>query len=80
MFLGNAEQARTAYLAHKGERVAMSDNMPWEQVILADFAEFEKRGLTHLQMVQIRALFAAAAPGAQPAPDARGLSPAQPGK
>jgi tetratricopeptide (TPR) repeat protein len=59
MFLGRAKEARAAYLEHKGKEVAGPD--VWENAILKDFAEFEKRGLTHPQMAEIRRLLAPAA-------------------
>jgi TPR repeat protein len=57
MFLGRAEEARAAYRQHKGERIP-EHNKTWEQEVADDFAEFEKRGLTHPQMVEIRKLLA----------------------
>ena len=59
MFLGRAEEARTAYLEHKGKEIAGQGE--WGVVVLKDFAEFEKRGLAHPQMAAIRALLASAA-------------------
>jgi tetratricopeptide (TPR) repeat protein len=60
MFLGREEEARAAYLQHRGERPHKNDNKTWEEVVLEDFIEFEKRGLTHPQMAEIRSLLAAA--------------------
>ncbi len=59
MFLGRAEEARAAYLEHKGKAIAGQGL--WEEVIAKDFAEFEKRGLTHPQMAEIKALLGPAA-------------------
>ena len=60
MFLGRAEEARAAYLEHKGQTI--EGQGLWDEVIAKDFAEFEKRGLTHPQMAEIRRLLAPAAP------------------
>jgi tetratricopeptide (TPR) repeat protein len=57
MFLGRMDQAKAAYLEHRGKTVGQK---PWEAVILEDFAEFEKRGMTHPQMGEMRAALAAA--------------------
>ncbi len=59
MFLGRAKEARAAYLGHKGQ--AVEGQGVWDEAILKDFAEFEKRGLTHPQMAEIRRLLAPAA-------------------
>jgi hypothetical protein len=40
----------------------------WDEVVLKEFAEFEKRGLTHPQMAEIRRLLAPV-PQQQAAPD-----------
>lgn len=55
MFMGRLEEARAAYLAHKGERVAEGGGL-WEDELLNDFGEFEKRGLTHPFMNEVRAM------------------------
>ncbi|HXW21742.1 MAG TPA: hypothetical protein VEK14_02435, partial [Rhodomicrobium sp.] len=60
MFLGRADEARAAYLEHKGKEVAGQG--VWDEAILKDFAEFEKRGLTHPQMAEIRRLLAPSTP------------------
>jgi len=57
MFLGRAKESRAAYLEHKGKEIAGQGD--WGEVVLKDFAEFEKRGLTHPQMAEIRRLLAA---------------------
>ncbi|MGO9174139.1 MAG: tetratricopeptide repeat protein [Rhodomicrobium sp.] len=62
MFLGRAEEARALYLGYKGQPVDKGGKL-WEAAILEDFQEFEKRGLTHLQIAEIKALLAPAAPG-----------------
>jgi hypothetical protein len=65
LFLGRIEEAKTLYLAHKGEKVPMGEKFPvgekvpdnadklWEQVIAEDFAEFRKVGLTNPVMADI---------------------------
>jgi hypothetical protein len=55
MFLGQAQAARAFYTRYKGQRVAEGGKL-WEEVILDDFAELEKRGLTHRQMKEVRGL------------------------
>ncbi|MGO9172280.1 MAG: caspase family protein [Rhodomicrobium sp.] len=57
MFLGRAREARALYLRYKGQRVE-KDGKLWEEAILNDFKEFEKRGLKHRQMAEIEALLA----------------------
>ncbi|MGO8954371.1 MAG: tetratricopeptide repeat protein [Rhodomicrobium sp.] len=61
MFLGRAEEARALYLRYKGQATDKGGKL-WEAAILEDFQEFEKRGLTHPQMAEIRRLLAPAAP------------------
>ena len=53
MFLERREEARSLYLAHKGEALSPTDCRLWEQVIAGDFAEFRKAGLTHPMMDKI---------------------------
>jgi tetratricopeptide (TPR) repeat protein len=60
MFLGQAEGARAAYLQHRGQRLSFFSNKTEGEAVLEDFAEFEKRGLTHPQMAEIRSLLATA--------------------
>ncbi len=61
MFLGKADEARAAYLEHRGAPIPEQDNKKWEAVVLEDFAELEQHGLTNPLMAQIRKLFAASA-------------------
>ena len=51
MFSERAEEAKALYLARKGERV--SGQRLWERVIVEDFAELRKVGLTHPMMADI---------------------------
>ena len=53
MFMGNDEEAKVLYLAHKGEPVAGSGGELWEQAIAEDFAKFRKAGLTHPMMADV---------------------------
>ena len=53
MFSERAKEAKALYLAHKGEPVPEQDNKVWERVIIDDFAEFRKGGLTHPMMADI---------------------------
>jgi TPR repeat protein len=46
MFTGHDEEAKTLYLAYKGQRMSGEDDRLWERVIGQDFAEFRKAGLT----------------------------------
>ena len=51
MFSERREEAKALYLAHKGKPVA--GGRLWERVIVEDFAEFRKAGLTHPMMADI---------------------------
>ncbi len=55
MFLGRKEEARALYLKNRGRRVEALGKS-WEEAILGDFAEFERRGLKHHDMVAIKKL------------------------
>jgi TPR repeat protein len=50
MFLGRAEDCKSLYFAYKGQAYGRK---LWEHVIVEDFAEFRKAGLTHPMMVEI---------------------------
>jgi TPR repeat protein len=52
MFMGHDEEAKSLYLAHKGEHVSEA-NKVWEQVIAEDFTQFRKAGLTNPMMADI---------------------------
>ena len=56
MFLGRAEEARSAYQEHRLQRTMGGAGL-WEEEISNDFNEFEKHGLTHPQMAEIRRIF-----------------------
>ncbi len=58
LFLGRIEEARAAYIEHKGENVIQ--NKKWEDAITGDFAEFAKRGLTHPQLAEMEKALAGA--------------------
>jgi hypothetical protein len=53
MFLGQREEAKALYLAHKGKPVSQADKKLWEQAIADDFFEFRKAGLTSPMMADI---------------------------
>jgi hypothetical protein len=53
MFLERGEQSKALYLAHKGQPVSGQDGKLWERVIVDDFAEFRKAGLTHPMMADL---------------------------
>jgi tetratricopeptide (TPR) repeat protein len=52
MFLGRVDEARALYLRYRGEK-NVQDDKPWETVILEDFAELRKAGLSHPLMEEI---------------------------
>jgi tetratricopeptide (TPR) repeat protein len=61
MFLGRDEEARTAYLAHRGEKI--DDKRAWNEVIVKDFADLRAAGLSNPLMDEVaRALTGAAVP------------------
>jgi hypothetical protein len=65
MFLGNAQEARAAYLKHKGTNVhdplgaaaslapKRSPTDKWEVAVAWDFSQFRQHGLEHAQMADI---------------------------
>lgn len=55
MYLGRADEARALYLAHKDKPISDSDNTPWRQVIVEDFADLSEAGLAHPLMPEIEA-------------------------
>jgi hypothetical protein len=55
MFLGSAKAAHALYLRYKGQPVEKGGKL-WNAAVLEDFQEFEKRGLKHRQMAEIKAL------------------------
>jgi tetratricopeptide (TPR) repeat protein len=58
MFVGQVDEARALYLQYRGEKKVQGEKS-WETVILEDFAELRKAGLTHPLMDEIEARFAA---------------------
>jgi hypothetical protein len=52
MFLDRVDEARTAYLRYRGE-TNVQDDKTWETVVLEDFADLRKAGLTHPLMQEI---------------------------
>jgi tetratricopeptide (TPR) repeat protein len=57
MLLDRVEEARTVYLAHRGHK--NTEGKAWEAIVLGDFAEMRKHGLSHPLMGEIEKLFAA---------------------
>jgi tetratricopeptide (TPR) repeat protein len=57
MFLGRVDEARTLYLQNRGAQ-NVQEEKSWERVILEDFAELRKAGLTYPLMDEIEAKFA----------------------
>jgi hypothetical protein len=53
MFVEGGEECKALYLAHKGKPMSEQDARLWERVIVEDFAEFRKAGLTHPMMADI---------------------------
>jgi TPR repeat protein len=53
MFLEHGKESKALYLAHKGKPVSERDGRLWEHVIVEDFREFRKAGLTHPMMADI---------------------------
>ena len=58
MFLDRVDVARALYLQFRGEKKVQSEKS-WETVVLEDFAELRKVGLTHPLMDEIEGKFAA---------------------
>ena len=59
MFLGRTDEARALYLKYRG-REDVFEGKSWETVVLADFAELRKAGLSDPLMDTIEKLFKAA--------------------
>src|SRR5262245_6778407 len=53
MFVGRGEESKALYLAHKGKPLSEQDARLWERIIVEDFAEFRKAGLTHPMIADI---------------------------
>jgi tetratricopeptide (TPR) repeat protein len=60
MFLGGRDEARMLYLKYRGQTLAEQSGNSWETVILEDFAQLRKAGLTNPLMDEIEKLFASA--------------------
>jgi tetratricopeptide (TPR) repeat protein len=59
LFLGEVEEARRLYLAHRGQKVGSEqDAKIWDQAITDDFALLRKAGLAHPLMEEIEESFA----------------------
>jgi hypothetical protein len=59
MFLGRIDEARALYLKYRGQKDVL-DGKSWGALILADFADLRKAGLSNPLMDEIEKLFAAA--------------------
>ena len=59
MFLGRTNEARMLYLKYRGEK-NVHDGKPWPTVILEDFTEFRKAGLSNPLMDEIDKEFTSA--------------------
>jgi hypothetical protein len=57
MFLDRTDEARALYLKYRGVQKVAEDKS-WEAVILFDFADLRKAGLTHPLMNEIEKQFA----------------------
>jgi TPR repeat protein len=53
MFMERRQESKALYLAHKGKPLSEQDGRLWDRVIVEDFAEFRKAGLTHPMMADI---------------------------
>lgn len=58
MFLGRVQNARTLYLKYRGEKDVQGGE-PWETIILNDFKDIRKEGLSHPLMDEIERRFQA---------------------
>jgi Flp pilus assembly protein TadD len=56
MFLGRVDEARALYLQYRGTK-AVESGKSWETVVLEDFGELRKAGLTHPLMDEIEKRF-----------------------
>jgi hypothetical protein len=57
MFLGRVDEARALYLRYRGQRAHENDDEVWEAVIVDDFVEIRKAGLSHPLMDEIESKF-----------------------
>jgi len=75
MFEARTDEAKTIYLAHRGETV--DDGKSWEEFVIHDFAELRKANISDPLMKEIESTFApSAAPAA--AAEAKSDTPATP--
>jgi tetratricopeptide (TPR) repeat protein len=56
MFLGRIDEARALYLKYRGQK-DVQDGKSWEAVVLEDFADLRKAGLTNPLMDEIEKQF-----------------------
>jgi hypothetical protein len=57
MLLNRVGEARALYLKYRGQQKVLGEQS-WETMILGDFAELQKAGLTHPLMQEIKKAFA----------------------
>jgi tetratricopeptide (TPR) repeat protein len=53
MFLGRIDEARDLYLKYRGRQIPEAKGNTWEAVVLGDFAEFRKAGLSSSLMDEV---------------------------
>ena len=53
LFLGQLDEARALYIAHKGERISQTNSKIWEEVIADDLKELREAGLDHPVFIEI---------------------------
>jgi hypothetical protein len=56
MFLGQVNEARSIYLKYMGQQKVQGEKS-WEAIVLEDFAQLRKSGLTHPLMDEVEKLF-----------------------
>jgi tetratricopeptide (TPR) repeat protein len=60
MFLGRHDEAKALYLKYRGQKIPEQDGKSWQNVILEDFTQLRKAGLSDPLMDAIEKLFRAA--------------------
>ena len=56
LFLGQIQAAEQIYRGHRGEVLDPKSNRTWAQLVLKDFDDLEKAGLTHSEFARFREL------------------------
>jgi hypothetical protein len=57
LLLGRTQEAEAIYFKHEGQIIPELDNKLWQQIVLDDFNEFQKRGLYLAEMNDVRKMF-----------------------